>query len=406
MSLATRDADFGSHVANRGASGLDTRTQSLLGRRSGVFDVPSLDGIRAFAVLLVFVAHAGLSLPGGFGVTVFFFLSGYLITTLLRLEAERTGRISLGAFYLRRALRILPPMYIVLAGALILSATGFVAIAAQWKAVALQAVHLTNYFTIVSGSSDGLAPGTGVYWSLAVEEHFYLLFPLLYIGLRRFITAARRQAIILLLCCAGVLAWRSFLVFALGAATDRTNIGTDTRIDSILFGCVLAIYGNPALDDSRIGERAWKWLFFPLATVVLLATILVRDPRLQETVRYTAQGIALIPLFVIAVRYPGWGPYRLLTLRLVRFGGALSYTLYLLHQTVIFTVQQHTSWHPILQGAAALAIAVLVSTTIYVLVEKPSARLRRRLASVHRDRGLQVVPQARADAPAPVGSLA
>ena len=76
--------------------------------------IPSLDGIRAIAFLFVFIAHAGLDkiVPGGFGVTIFFFLSGYLITSILRLEASRTHKISLRKFYLRRAFRILPPMYI------------------------------------------------------------------------------------------------------------------------------------------------------------------------------------------------------------------------------------------------------------------------------------------------------
>src|SRR5205823_2329618 len=80
------------------------------------FYIPSLDGIRAAAVMLVFVAHAGLNerVPGSFGVTAFFFLSGFLITTLLRMEFDRTGGVSLSAFYLRRSLRIFPPAYLVL----------------------------------------------------------------------------------------------------------------------------------------------------------------------------------------------------------------------------------------------------------------------------------------------------
>src|SRR5258708_26476857 len=87
------------------------------------FHIPSLDGLRAVSFFIVFAAHAGLDriVPGGFGVTVFFFLSGYLITTLMRMEAEATGHVSLKNFYLRRALRILPPFYIVLLAATALS---------------------------------------------------------------------------------------------------------------------------------------------------------------------------------------------------------------------------------------------------------------------------------------------
>jgi peptidoglycan/LPS O-acetylase OafA/YrhL len=102
--------------------------------------IPSLDGLRAASFLLVFAAHAGLKdiIPGAFGVTVFFFLSGYLITTLMRGEVSRTGRVSLTSFYLRRALRILPPFYIVLVAATLLAGLGFVAGALQPKATGSQ----------------------------------------------------------------------------------------------------------------------------------------------------------------------------------------------------------------------------------------------------------------------------
>jgi len=82
----------------------------------GAFHIHSLDGLRAVAIMIVFLSHAGLShiVPGLFGVTVFFFLSGYLITTLLRMECERHGRANLRQFFLRRSLRILPPFYLIL----------------------------------------------------------------------------------------------------------------------------------------------------------------------------------------------------------------------------------------------------------------------------------------------------
>jgi peptidoglycan/LPS O-acetylase OafA/YrhL len=94
--------------------------------KGGGLYIASLDGIRAAAVTLVFVSHAGLNdkVPGNFGVTAFFFLSGYLITTLLRLEHEQSGAISFRAFYLRRVLRIFPPFYLALAAATVLWLVG------------------------------------------------------------------------------------------------------------------------------------------------------------------------------------------------------------------------------------------------------------------------------------------
>src|ERR1700722_4707088 len=124
--------------------------------------LPSLDGIRAVSFLLVFAAHAGLHdvIPGGFGVTVFFFLSGYLITTLLRREHDAKGTVSLRQFYLRRALRILPPFYLVLGLAALAASAGILAGGLDPRGLSAQALHLANYW-IVRHGYDGLPSGTG-----------------------------------------------------------------------------------------------------------------------------------------------------------------------------------------------------------------------------------------------------
>ena len=138
----------------------------------GAFHIPSLDGLRAVSFGIVFVAHAGLEhfVPGGFGVTVFFFLSGFLITTLMRTEFEKSGTLSLKAFYLRRVLRILPPFYFVLSVATALTGLAILGGTLDRQAVAAQFLHYANYWIVAHGYS-GQALGTGVYWSLAVEEH-------------------------------------------------------------------------------------------------------------------------------------------------------------------------------------------------------------------------------------------
>jgi peptidoglycan/LPS O-acetylase OafA/YrhL len=304
--------------------------------------IPSLDGIRAASVMIVFLAHAGLNewVPGNFGVTVFFFLSGYLITTLLRVEAEKTGTISLKAFYLRRVLRIMPPMYAVLALAAGLTLLGVLRLESglNYEALLAQVFHLTNYYIIEAGWWAGWAPGTWIFWSLAVEEHFYLLFPLVYIALRRFLPGGRRQLLVILGVCALVLAWRVVLVVGLDAIKERTYIATDTRIDSILFGCALAVFGNPWLDRTRIGERWWKFALLPLGALAIVLSVVVRNPEYQETVRYTVQGLGLVPFFVVAVRYPDWLPCRALNVGWVKFVGLLSYALYLVHPSVLWGV--------------------------------------------------------------------
>ena len=346
--------------------------------------IPSLDGIRALSVLLVFAAHAGLNerVPGNFGVTVFFFLSGYLITTLMRVEFGRTGSVSLKAFYLRRVLRIFPPMYLVLAGASLLTVAGLLGGSVRLEALVPQALHFSNYYIVLNGWWDGRAPGTWILWSLAVEEHFYLAFPLLYLLLLRFVPSRGRQALVLFGACAIVLAWRLALVLLLHADKDRTYVATDTRVDSILFGCALAVFGNPVLDSTRVSDRTWKSVLLPLGLAGLLVSFLVRDAWFQETFRYSLQGLSLLPLFVAAIRFPSWTMFRVLNLGPIKFIGVLSYSIYLLHPTVLFGTEQWTPWHPVAKAMFGLALTLVLAFCIYRFVELPCAHLRKRLSRV------------------------
>lgn len=357
-------------------------TPRVSSAKRGLGHIPSLDGLRAVSFLVVFLAHAGSEkfMPAHLGLAIFFFLSGYLITTLLRVEYEKTGRISLQQFYLRRVLRIFPPFYLLLAAASVLTWFGVLEGSLRPGAVLAQMLHVSNYYIIRAGWWTGRAPGTWVYWSLAVEEHFYLLFPLFYLFLRRKVRSPRNQMLVLLGLCLVELAWRCVLVFAFHAGKDRTYVATDTRIDSILFGCILAVYGNPALDPTRISGRWWKAFWLPLGGAVLLATCLIRDPRFQESFRYTLESLALFPLFIVAVRYPHWAPCRLLNMRWLRFVGTLSYSLYLMHTTVLYLLHQWVPGNAVVQDVLALVMSLLIAALIYQLVEKPCARLRKRLS--------------------------
>jgi peptidoglycan/LPS O-acetylase OafA/YrhL len=349
--------------------------------------IPSLDGVRAASALIVFLSHAGLShfVPGLFGVTVFFFLSGFLITTLLRIERERTGRVHFGAFYLRRVLRIFPPLYLALGGSVLLVVTGMLTGTLRTGALLSQALFVTNYYEINHGTE--LIPGTEVFWSLAVEEHFYLLFPVAYVALGWCVRSRGRQAAWMLAMCAAILGWRCLLVFAFGALPGysldefhpRICHATDARLDSLLLGCALAVYGNPALDPTRFSRRVWLGLGVPVGTATLVLTFAVRSPGFRDTLRYTLQGVALVPLFVAAIRYPEWGAFRLLNLRPVRFLGVLSYTFYLVHAVVIAVVEEHLPSAAVpTRGTVALVLTVLVSIVVYYAVERPCAALRKR----------------------------
>ena len=286
-SLMTGDVRHAHHAATVSAS-------ESGGRRTAALHIPSLDGLRAVSFLIVFLAHSGIrglvGIPGGFGVTVFFYLSGFLITTLMRMERQATGTVNLRHFYLRRALRILPPFYLILFFACSLTLFGLLPGQLSPTVVLAQSLHVSNYWFIWNGAV-GSAAGTVPYWSLAVEEHFYMLFPVLYLGLAR-VMSRHAQARSVLACCALICVWRCLLVGVFGVNDDRTYMGSDTRFDSIFFGCALAIGMNPVLDAPHGSERLWKWLLFPAALALLICTFAFRAEWFRETIRYTLQGRA------------------------------------------------------------------------------------------------------------------
>jgi peptidoglycan/LPS O-acetylase OafA/YrhL len=370
------------------------------------FHIPSLDGLRAVSVLIVFLGHAGIVyVPGQFGVTVFFFLSGYLITTLLRME-DATGKVNLRLFYMRRVLRILPPFYLTLLACTLLGRSGLLPPPPTVESTVSETVpslsvllslvfHYSNYQIAYRGW-EGFAAGTGVYWSLAVEEHFYLLFPLLFILLRRARLSAGRMAAVFAAICACILAWRCVLVFGLNAHHHLTYFPTDARADSILYGCVLAVWNNPVLDDSEALRSArWRWIGLPLGLLALLASLPLGavSQRFAGSFQYSIQGLALFPIFVTAVRYPRWWVYRPLNHPLVRRLGVLSYSFYLCHHVIIELLQRNLSSGPIVRGIVALLLSLVVAELLYRFVEMPFADLRRRL-SIRMNQDLPPAPNA------------
>jgi peptidoglycan/LPS O-acetylase OafA/YrhL len=347
------------------------------------FVIPSLDGIRAVSFLIVFVAHAGLGnvVPGGLGVTIFFFLSGYLITTLLRREYQRSGTISLLNFFKRRALRIFPPLYASLALAVVLTYVGVLPTPFGNKALFFQAIHLANYYQLF-GDGQAMPAGTGVLWSLAVEEHFYLGFPLLALLLfnaQRRSTRLTWAAWVLVLLCVLVFAWRWVLVSQWHVSSDRTYMGTDTRIESILWGCVLATYGNPmAVNDARLSVRG-TIIGACIGLASLVFSLVYRDPEFREVGRYTVQGLALIPLFYAAIRYPQWLCHRWLEIPVVKYLGVRSYTLYLVHFQMILAIEHLLPQVPwIARGAIAFGLSVGLAELSFRFIEKPLADARKR----------------------------
>jgi peptidoglycan/LPS O-acetylase OafA/YrhL len=222
---------------------------------------------------------------------------------------------------------------------------------------------------------DALPPGTGVLWSLAVEEHFYLLFPLLYFVLRRSGLSRLGQAGLLWALCGAFALWRLVLIYVLHASMDHVILSTDSRFDSILWGCALAIWGNPAIDETRFSQRTWTFVLLPLGLAGLGATYLVPA---REALKYTVMGIALAPIFCAVIRYPGWGPIRLLNSKFMVLYGVLSYSFYLVH-AVLLRVLEERSANVALTAPLGFVCAFGLAYLMHRVIERPANRLRHNL---------------------------
>ena len=354
------------------------RTHSPVQASANPSHIRGLDGIRACAFLLVLCGHCGFSwIPNGFGVTVFFFLSGYLITTLLRKEWIHNGSISVSHFYVRRAFRILPPLYCALILAIALALTGATHSEVHWKAVAAIQLFLTNYSDLIVGASVPL--GLSVLWLLAVEEHFYLVFPWVYRALLKGGMRRSRQVVLLGCICLLALVWRTVLMSDFHVFWNRVYTGTDTRLDSILFGSIMAIAVNPVIDRlDRITRRRCA-IAAVIGVVVLIVSIAMRGELFRQTLRYTVQGVALFPIFVYVIRYSDSTVTRIMEWKVLTHIGDLSYSLYVVHYTVMFVVKIWVTTNPFLTLLITFTVSYIIAEFMRRYVELPSVRMRNRV---------------------------
>lgn len=339
--------------------------------------IPAIEGLRGVAILLVIVSHVGLgdAVPVGFGVTLFFFISGFLITSLLLHEQAQTGDIALGAFYARRFLRLAPELLTMICVVSVVCA--FIGHAPHRGELLAAAFYMTNYFVLLGGT---LTLPLISLWSLAVEEHYYLLYPLI---LRKVGGNPRRLLIGMIALVVAVLLWRTILVFVFHCSDDRTYFATDTRIDSIIYGAILSV-----LTRMKAAEYLTRW-YFLVGAVALLGTFLIRNDAFRQTLRFSLQGIALLPLFYAAVFADRLPLKRILESAPMLLIGRLSYSLYLWHFPVVMLVGQYTKW----PAAAAIPIFSAIAACSYYFIEARLTPLRKRLHGRPQHRGA-VVPAA------------
>jgi len=326
--------------------------------------------MRAVAIMLVLLSHFELRLlPGGFGVTLFFFISGLLITRLLIAEFNATSRIAIGAFYVRRILRLGPALVanvgLVTALYLLLGEPG-----SKWEVLAAL-FYVMNYYVVLGGA---LPLPLGTLWSLAVEEHYYAVYPwLLSLGWNR----PARFLKALAAGCVVILVWRIVLACLWPDAIWQHYYRTDTRIDSILYGAILAgLLEMPDID--RFFRAIGGWAGMTAGTALLLLTFIYRDEVFRQTVRYSIQGVALIPVFYAILFNPRFTFLRrILEFPVLRLIGQLSYSLYLWHAAVMSIVPKflpETTWSLYL---VQLPLCFVVAALSYYGLERPLQALRK-----------------------------
>jgi len=343
-----------------------------------------LDGLRAIAVTLVVLFHLGAGvLPGGYiGVDIFFPISGFLITTLLVRERLATGGVDVLQFWQRRARRLLPALAVVL---LVCTAAAFViggdVLVELGRQVLGASTFSYNWLAISEGASylDATTPELfRNLWSLAVEEQFYLVWPLIVIVL--WVVPSRWFRLLFVLAVAVASAVAMGALFA-GGDTTRVYYGTDTHSFGLALGAALAIarleWPGFAVAHSR-GDRALGGLLGLLAIGGLVALAITMPAEGPEAYRGGLPLVAALSVVAIALAtVPGGLLGRALDLQPLKWIGQRSYGIYLWHWPVFVLVvaavpvaepAPETLW---IVGGVALAITLVASTLSYAFVEAP-----------------------------------
>ena len=344
-----------------------------------------LDGLRGVAVILVIIFHSGLNwLPGGFlGVSVFFTLSGFLITSLLINECENTGRIDLKAFWGRRLRRLAPASLVVIAGVVGLASWLSTSIeASRIKGDAISAtLYFSNWRFIYSGHSYGELFATPSplqhLWSLSIEEQLYVVVPVLIAGL--FAMGLRRRAIgyVFLVAVAG-----STIATMFTNSHELIYYGTHTRAAELLLGSALACLFGQRIEKLAVNKaKSLSTLYIvPIVGVVVLSRFSsVDSPWVYSGALTAFAGLSVICL-IAAIQA---GPVRsiLSSSPLVRVG-EVSYGLYLIHWPVIVWLNsERVDLQPTALFVLQVIVTVILTLVSYWLIEQPIRR-RKVLLSV------------------------
>ncbi|MBJ8284559.1 acetyltransferase [Staphylococcus pseudintermedius] len=343
--------------------------------------MPGLDGVRAVAVIAIIIYHLNPQwLSGGFlGVDTFFVISGYLITSLLLTEYHNTGKIKLMSFWLRRVKRLIPAVLFLVMGVIVLSLIFMPTEIQKVRADSIAAIfYVSNWWYIMQNvdyfEQFAVQPLKHL-WSLAIEEQFYLVFPIVLLSLFSFIRRLKSIRIIFLILL--VISMIAMMVlYVPNENVARVYFGTDTRIQTLLMGVLLALVWPPFQLKAKVNRQMRTMI--DTAGVVGLAILFICFKFVSETNSILYYGgfflISTVTLLVIASSVHPSGYFaKFLGNKVFTFIGSRSYSLYLWHYPIIVLIH-----HQFVQGqipplvyVVEILLMVLMAEFSYKFIEQP-----------------------------------
>jgi peptidoglycan/LPS O-acetylase OafA/YrhL len=346
--------------------------------------IPALDGWRALSIGLVILHHSqlrcsipvlasllqALSRAGEVGVELFFSISGLLICSRLLDEESRSGAISVQNFYLRRFFRILPAAFFYLVTLAVLAAFHLIPLPAlDWFGSLFFFRNYVMLHDYVQHSPLATHWYTGHFWSLSMEEHFYLLLPAV-------LVIFKRSRIWMLALLTVIVTLRRSILSHILHANYQFNFRTDTHVDALLIPAMIALALYPVARNPRVKQRIPAWSF-PLFLAVEVCLLTLHIPLF-----FTLQAIVLALLILSTALHPQSHPGRILESLPMRWIGRISYSLYLWQQLFfgadIIAGPPRLAW--LRQPPCNLLALLACATFSYYVIERPLVRLGHKVA--------------------------